>query len=121
MPSLVWVDIPCRDLDRAIKFYAAVLGRNIQKTQASPGLTIGLLPHAEGTAGGCLFVEAGHPPSDKGPLIYLNVGRRLEEATGEVDAHGGKTLQPPHPIGPHGWRSVVLDSEGNRIALHSPP
>jgi len=28
-------------------------------------------------------------------------------------------LQPKHPIGPYGFRAVVLDSEGNRIALHS--
>jgi len=24
-----------------------------------------------------------------------------------------------HPIGPYGFRVIVLDSEGNRIALHS--
>ncbi len=23
-------------------------------------------------------------------------------------------------IGPHGYRATVLDSEGNRVALHSP-
>jgi hypothetical protein len=28
-------------------------------------------------------------------------------------------LEAMHAIGPHGFRAVVLDSEGNRIALHS--
>jgi predicted enzyme related to lactoylglutathione lyase len=28
-------------------------------------------------------------------------------------------LEPTHGIGPHGFRAIVLDSEGNRIALHS--
>jgi hypothetical protein len=28
-------------------------------------------------------------------------------------------LEPKHSIGPHGFRAIVLDSEGNRIALHS--
>ena len=36
-----------------------------------------------------------------------------------VGPNGGKVLQPKHPIGPYGSRAVVLDSEGNRIALHS--
>ena len=32
---------------------------------------------------------------------------------------GGKVLKPKISIAPHGWRAVVLDSEGNRFALHS--
>jgi uncharacterized protein len=32
---------------------------------------------------------------------------------------GGKVVKPVHSIGPHGFRAVILDSEGNRIALHS--
>jgi predicted enzyme related to lactoylglutathione lyase len=28
-------------------------------------------------------------------------------------------VKPVHPIGQHGFRAVILDSEGNRIALHS--
>jgi uncharacterized protein len=35
------------------------------------------------------------------------------------DGNGGSVIQDTHPIGPHGFRAVVLDSEGNRIALHS--
>jgi predicted enzyme related to lactoylglutathione lyase len=36
-----------------------------------------------------------------------------------VEQRGGKVLQPKHPIGPHGYRALILDSEGNRIALPS--
>ena len=43
----------------------------------------------------------------------------LERYKGLVTAGGGKVLQAKHQIGPHGFRAVVLDSEGNRIALHS--
>ena len=31
----------------------------------------------------------------------------------------GKVLESKHQIGPHGFRTVILDSEGNRLALHS--
>ena len=37
----------------------------------------------------------------------------------QVGKNAGKVLKPIHPIGPHGYRAIVLDSEGNRVALHS--
>ena len=45
--QIVWVDIPCLDLDRAIRFYSAVLGCTVRK-ETYPGFAIGVLPH-EGT------------------------------------------------------------------------
>jgi predicted enzyme related to lactoylglutathione lyase len=118
--SIVWVDIPVANLDRAIKFYSAVMGDAVKK-QEYPGMAIGLLPHVEeqGSVSGCLFTSAEDKPSDKGPLIYLNAQGRLDQAVAAVEPNGGKVLQPKHPIGPHGFRAVVLDSEGNRVALHS--
>jgi predicted enzyme related to lactoylglutathione lyase len=52
-------------------------------------------------------------------LVYLNAQGRLDEAVAAVVANGGKVIQPKHPIGPHGFRAIIHDSEGNRIALHS--
>ena len=43
----------------------------------------------------------------------------LADAERAVAAHGGRVLQATHPIGPHGHRAIVVDSEGNRVALHS--
>ena len=57
--------------------------------------------------------------SAHGPLLYLSCQGRLDEAIAAVAPHGGKVLQARHPIGPYGFRAVVLDSEVNRIALHS--
>jgi predicted enzyme related to lactoylglutathione lyase len=116
--QIVWVDIPVVDLDRAIRFYSAVLGTTINK-QEYPGMTIGLLPGAESAVSGCLYKKEGERPSDHGLLIYLNADGRLDEAVAAVESNGGKVLQPRHPIGPFGFRAVILDSEGNRLALHS--
>lgn len=116
--AVVWIDIPVVDLDRAIQFYSAVLGQSLMKHEF-PGMTIGLLPHAENEVGGCLFCDPERPPSAEGPLVYLNVQGRLDAAEGEVVSHGGKILQSKHAIGPYGFRTVLLDSEGNRVALHS--
>jgi predicted enzyme related to lactoylglutathione lyase len=121
--TLCWTDIPVINLDRAIKFYSAVLGREVDK-MAEQGLEYGLLPHEEQNSSGCLCVgsdSAGqnNRPSQTGPLIYLSVEGRLEQAVKAAGANGGKLLRDKHPIGPHGFRAVIVDSEGNRLALHS--
>jgi predicted enzyme related to lactoylglutathione lyase len=116
--QVVWVDIPVVDLDRAIRFYSAILGGAVTK-QEYPGMTIGLLPGSDPDVTGCLFTSDQDKPSDHGPLIYLNAEGRLDEAIAAVEPFGGKVLKPKHPIVPYGYRAVVLDSEGNRVALHS--
>ena len=118
--QIVWCDIPVKDLDRAIRFYSAVLGAPVKKEQHE-GMTFAVLPHAEEHGvSGCLSPGGeGNEPSRHGPLLYFNCQGRLDQAVAAVEPNGGKVFQPKHQIGPYGFRAVVLDSEGNRIALHS--
>jgi len=116
--QIVWCDIPVVNLERAIKFYSAVLGAEVKK-QEFPGMAIGILPHNDGQVGGSLIASDTEKPSDKGVMVYLNVSGRLDNAIASVAANGGKVLQAKHPIGPFGFRAIILDSEGNRVALHS--
>jgi uncharacterized protein len=118
--SFVWVDIPVIKLERAITFYSGVLGREVTKA-GGQGFQFGLLPHSGDEVAGCVYVaDADNSPSKAGPLVYLNADGRLEEAVQAVSRLGGQVLQQPHQIGPHGWRAIVVDSEGNRVALHAP-
>ena len=117
--QVVWFDIPVRDLDRAVRFYSAVLGTQLKKEQTGPGAAIAILPHAGGSIGGCLVLNADARPSEGGPLLYLNTHDRLDEALNAVEKHSGRVLSARHSIAPFGFRAIVLDSEGNRIALHS--
>ena len=55
--QIVWCDIPVLDLDRAVKFYSAVLGGEVKK-QEFPGMTIAILPHNDGEVGGCAYSAA---------------------------------------------------------------
>ena len=113
----VWLDIPVADLDRARSFYAAVLGVQVHKEKFD-ATEFCVLDHRDGN-GGCLVHEPGAITSSGGILVYMNVDGRIRDAVVQVERHGGKVLQAVHPIGPHGCRAIVLDSEGNRIALHS--
>ncbi len=112
----VWFDIPVADLDRARAFYAAVLGCEVFK-ETFGEYTFCVLAHEQGN-GGCLVPDA-EKIAAAGPLLYLNVDGRIRDSVAQVEAHGGKILEPIHSIGPHGFRALFLDSEGNRLALHA--
>lgn len=114
--TLVWVDIPVTNLDRAIKFYSAVLGSPVTKNEY-PGMTIGMLPGSDPEVTGCL--STADNPSKDGPLLYFNCDGRIDAAVAAVVPNGGKVIEPSKKIGPYGFRAVILDSEGNRVALHS--
>jgi len=113
---IVWSDIPVRDLDRAIAFYGSVLDRTVTR-DAFGGTPFGIIEHTEGN-GACLILH-GEKPSEGGMLTYFSVDGRIRAALAAVEAGGGTVLEPIHPIGPHGFRTVILDTEGNRLALHS--
>lgn len=116
--TIVWTDIPVTNLDRAIQFYSEVLGKTVRK-ESGPGFELGVLPHTENEVGGCLVSGPDHKPSEAGPLVYLNVEGRLDQAVQAVEKSGGKVIQAKHSIGPYGFRALIRDSEGNRMALHS--
>ena len=121
--TLCWTDIPVTNLDRAVKFYSAILGKDVRKLSEG-GMEYGLLPHEEQNASGCLCVRSDsggvdNTPSANGPLIYLSVEGRLDEAVEVARKNGGKVLRAKQKIGEHGFRAVIIDSEGNRIALHT--
>ena len=114
---VVWVDIPVADLDRSIKFYSSVLAVDVSK-QSMPDSSFAVFYHEDGN-GGCLVVKKDEVSSRQGILVYMNVDGRIRDAVSEVAKHGGSVVEEVHGIGPHGFRAIVLDSEGNRIALHS--
>jgi predicted enzyme related to lactoylglutathione lyase len=114
---VVWCDIPVADLDRAIAFYRGALAIKVDRMDFD-GMSFAILEHEKGN-GGCLIPHEGYAGCTTGPLVYLNVDGRIRDAVAQVAIHGGKVIEEIHPIGPHGFRAIVLDSEGTRVALHS--
>lgn len=113
---LVWLDIPVLDLDRAITFYQTVLDWTLDDQR--PQADMAVFRHSRGEVAVALILQS-FPPGGLGPLPYLNCHGRLERALSQVDPCGGVVEQPIHSLAPFGFRAVIRDSEGNRVALHS--
>ena len=114
---VVWFDLPVADLERASRSYGAVLGIKVQQEKAG-NMNLAVLEHGPDGNGGCLIPNAKEV-SGAGILVYMNVDGRVRDAVRQAEKQGGRVLQAIESIGPHGFRAIVLDSEGNRIALHS--
>jgi len=118
-----WIEIPVQDMDRAIKFYEAVLGYSLERHQMGP-LDMAWFPWVPDSIGsGCSLVyhEDFYKPSSDGVVIYLTAfSGDLANELSRVEPNGGKILQPKKQISPeHGFMALFLDTEGNRIAFHS--
>lgn len=110
--------IPVKDLDRAIRFYSAVLGSPVKKVQFH-NKAIGLLSFGEGEFFGCLYRTDLKFPASKRPRVYLEIHGRLDKAIEAVGPNGGRVVETYHPSGAYRFWAVIDDSEGNRIGLHS--
>jgi uncharacterized protein len=116
--QIVWVDIPVTDLDRAISFYSALLNGEVLK-QTYDQFNFGLLPHADTSVSGCLIESPVEHINEFGPLIYFNVEGRIAQAVDVAKAFNVDIIEEMFQMGEHGFRAVLKDTEGNRIALHS--
>jgi predicted enzyme related to lactoylglutathione lyase len=118
--AIAWFEIPVTDFARAQKFYAAVTGREV-KLMPMPGVEYGVFEydHPGGGVGGGIVKMEGFEPSANGPLVYLPGGEDLTDALGRVEPAGGKIILPKTAIGENGFMAHFMDTEGNRIALHS--
>lgn len=115
-----WFEIPAKNFSRACKFYGKVLGGEIHGIEMAPGLMMGMLPGTTPDAvGGAVVSGPGFEPSERGSLVYLNGGEDLNLPLGRVVEAGGKVVMSKTAIPENGFMAQFMDSEGNRVALHS--
>ncbi len=118
-----WVEIYVEDMSRAQKFYETVLQIEMIPMQ-TPGefgdLEMLSFPWAqgEGNISGALCKTTEMKPGVGGTLVYFTCEDCAIE-TARVENAGGTVLQDKFAIGEHGFCSVVMDTEGNTIGLHS--
>lgn len=117
-----WFEIPVTDMDRAKKFYETVFNIEIH-VQDFNELLMGWFPFAEGKLGasGSLVKHPDlyRPSTTEGPLLYFSC-KDVQEQVDRIEAAGGKVLQPKKMISEDvGYMALFVDTEGNRLALHS--
>lgn len=122
--AISWFEIPATDLDRAQKFYEAIF--QLQLIQMDmPNIKMRMFPLDDMMGVGGALCDSGgfHKPSaTDGPLVYLNGNPDLQVILDRVVAAGGSIIVPKTEISPeYGYMGVFIDSEGNRIGLHSVP
>lgn len=118
-----WFEIPVADMKRAKVFYEKVFDIEILVEQFGNTL-MGWFPFPEDLeargAGGSLVENKGfYTPSTDGTLVYFSC-KEINTELNRVEAAGGKILQQKTLIRDDiGYMALFIDSEGNRIALHS--
>lgn len=123
--AISWFEIPTTDIDRAQKFYETIFGISMIPMDM-PNLKMRAFPldnPMEGVGGTIVQTDGFHVPSaTDGPLIYLDANPDVQNVLDKVEAAGGKIIVPKTNISDeYGFMGVFLDTEGNRIALHSVP
>lgn len=120
-----WFEIPVLDMDRAVKFYNEVFQIEIGIHDLG-NVVMGWFPYAEdgktpGASGSLVLAPDFYKPSKEGTLVYFSSKTDdLNDELSRVVKAGGQVLQQKTQISEdHGYYALVLDTEGNRVALHS--
>jgi len=115
-----WIEIPASDFHRALLFYGTVLGQEIAPGEFG-GMQYSFLPMEGSGVGGAIVAGEGYTPGTSGPTAYLSGADDLNPMLARVEQAGGTVLVPKTEIGgDNGFFALFLDSEGNRIGIHSP-
>ncbi len=114
-----WFEIYVNDMARARKFYETVIGVSLSKLEG-PDVEMYAFPMEMDAPGspGSLVHMPGFPVGQNSTLVYFTCEDCAVEESRVVGA-GGRIEKEKFSIGPYGFVSLVYDTEGNMIGLHS--
>lgn len=114
-----WFEIYVQDMERAKAFYECVFAVQLQKLE-SPDLEMWAFPMQENGPGamGALVRMEGCPSGGNSTLVYFTCADCAIEAK-RAKENGGQIFKDKFSIGQYGFISLVYDTEGNMIGLHS--
>ena len=116
---ICWFEIYVQDMARAKKFYETMLGVELEELN-SIGIELWGFPMSSETPGcsGALARMEGVNPGGNSTLVYFSCEDCANEQN-RVEAAGGKVHRAKFSIGQYGFISLVSDTEGNMVGLHS--
>ena len=116
-----WFEIYVQDMARAKQFYQSVFLVQLQALHG-PGADMELwsFPGDMNSYGapGALVKMAGFPSGGNSTVVYFHCEDCAVEEARAAGA-GGRVQRSKMAIGKYGHISLVLDTEGNMIGLHS--
>lgn len=119
--TINWFELPAVNFDRAKKFYETIFEIKMEDSMMGP-FRMGFFPGDAQAVNGAIVHGEGYEPSDKGAVVYLNADGIIDNVLAKITKAGGKVLVPRTPITPEiGDFAIFLDTEGNKVALHTPP
>lgn len=115
-----WFEIPVADFERARRFYSRIFDFEMPEMAMGPS-RMGFFLHEQGKGiGGAIIHGEGSTPAATGTLVYLAGGSNLSAVLDRVVGAGGSIVVPKTQISPElGYFAHFIDSEGNRVGLHS--
>jgi len=120
MKNLISIfEIPAIDFSRAVNFYQNILDISVEVVDMD-GVSMGVFPTDIGSVSGAVIKGNDYKPSANGVIIYLNGGDNLQVVLDKIKANNGKIIVPKTQISPEmGFYALFIDTEGNRLGLHS--
>ena len=118
-----WFEIYVQNIDRAKAFYESIFQVKLEKLNSpdsEPKIELWAFPMQMDRwgAGGALVKIAGYPSGGNSVLVYFSCEDcAVEEA--RVEKFGGRIDRKKMAIGEYGFISLVFDTEGNMLGLHS--
>jgi predicted enzyme related to lactoylglutathione lyase len=112
---IAWIEIPAKDLNRAVKFYRSVMQVDLQVSDFGEEKMAGL-PNGEGA----ISEAPDFHPSSEGVIVSLNVKDDMEGALERIRTGGGEIITGKTKIEAEGmgYFALFLDTEGNRLGLY---
>ena len=105
-------------MSRAVAFYSRVFSIEMELA-GSAEHAMAFFPNPAHEVGGALVAGRGCTPSGTGTLVYLNAGHDLGPSLLRVADAGGRVVMGKTALGEAGFFAIILDTEGNKVALHS--
>lgn len=114
-----WFEIYVDDMARARRFYESVFKIELQPLDSGGPQMLAFPSTMEHYGcGGALVHMPGFPAGGNSTLVYFSSNDCTTEESRVVSA-GGRIQKPRMSIGPYGFISLVIDTEGNMLGLHS--
>jgi uncharacterized protein len=117
---VVWFEIPAANFPRAVTFYEKLFGVSLKQEKMGSN-EMAVFPYDQASAiSGCVISGSSYTPGKDGAVVYLNADAGVDVVLAAAPGAGGQVLlgKTALPAG-MGFFAHILDTEGNRVGLHS--